>query len=248
MLNVLLVDDEPAANKRMRSLLARHPGVAVLGVAGSVREAAELLAGKTPDAIFLDVQMPGAAGLDLLPSVPKGVQIVFVTAHEHHAVQAFAVGATDYLVKPIDPERLAETLDRLRRLSLLSATIDPQPAAKALAVTDTVVVPLRGGGSTTTIRVGDICWVESLRHRTRLGLRRPGRVMVVQRRLSAWQQQLPADLFVRVGRSEIVHAAAVERTEWKSRDETVVTFGSDAPRLVLGRLAAMRLRERLSRR
>ena len=114
-ITALLVDDEPRANQRMLKLLAAHPEIEVVGVAGNVAEARAVLETQPPDVVFLDVEMPGGSGLDLLVSVPDTTQVVFVTAREKYAVQAFAAAALDYLVKPVDPERLADTVARLRR-------------------------------------------------------------------------------------------------------------------------------------
>jgi len=115
MLTALLVDDEPLANERMRGLLADCGGVTCIGTAGSVAAARKALETLSPDVIFLDMEMPGGTGLDVLPSVPDGTQVVFVTAYEKYAVEAFAAAALDYLVKPVNPERLSETLRRLKK-------------------------------------------------------------------------------------------------------------------------------------
>jgi len=107
MLTALLVDDEPRANDRMRKLLAAHPEIEVAGVAGTLAEARAFLETTPPDVLFLDVEMPGGSGLDLLVSVADATQVVFVTARVKYAVAAFAAAALDYLVKPVDPDRLA---------------------------------------------------------------------------------------------------------------------------------------------
>ena len=108
MPTALLVDDEPLASARMRELLSVHPEIDVVGVATSVAEARAFLESRPPDVVFLDVEMPGGTGFDLLASVPDDTQVVFVTARERYAVQAFAAAALDYLVKPVDPERLGD--------------------------------------------------------------------------------------------------------------------------------------------
>ena len=117
MLTALLVDDEPLANERMQSLLRAHDDIEIVGTAGSVAAARKALESLRPDVVFLDVEMPGGTGLELLPSVPEGMQVVFVTAYEKYAVEAFAAAALDYLVKPVNPERLSETLRRLKKLA-----------------------------------------------------------------------------------------------------------------------------------
>ena len=99
MLSALLVDDEPLANDRMRNLLNAQGGIEVVGTAGSVKAAKAMLEERPTDVVFLDVEMPGGTGFDLLLSMPASTQVVFVTGHEHYAVEAFATSAVDYLVR-----------------------------------------------------------------------------------------------------------------------------------------------------
>jgi len=257
MLTALLVDDEPHANGRMRKLLAAHPEIGVVGVAGSVAEARAVLETQPPDVVFLDVEMPGGTGFGLLKDVPDGTQVVFVTAREQYAVQAFAAAATDYLVKPVDPERLADTVTRLKRQA---AGMQGQPRggdeqgsdnldaeepvdATVLGLSDVVDVRLAGKATTAAVTVGDICWIESLRNYTRVAAKPPAGVLLFRRRLSHWDKVLPTKAFARVGRSYIVQLAAIEHVEWSIRTETVVTFGDGVEPLALGRLPGTRLRE-----
>jgi len=265
MLSALLVDDERPANERMRKLLAAHGGIEVIGAASSVQEAQVILDTQRPDVVFLDVEMPGATGLQLLPSVPRSTQVVFVTAHETYALNAFAAGALDYLVKPVDLERLTETVRRLEKMASLlrlKANITPEPdeqdddgideganhaSTTALGLTDTITVPLSEKGRTAVVTIGDICWIEGLRNFTRVGMKTPGRIMLFRRRLGDWERELPSNLFERLGKSLVVQAAAIQETEWRSRDETLVTFAADLEPLVIGRSTALRLREILTR-
>jgi len=257
MITALLVDDEPLASVRMRELLAAHPAVEVVGVAASVGEARAFLETRPPDVVFLDVEMPGGTGFDLLASVPDGTLVVFVTAREKYAVQAFGAAALDYLVKPVDPERLADTVARVQKQAIggrgqsqgdrepgvddLNA--DQAAAGTVLGLDDVVSVPLAGKNMSAAISLGDMCWIEALRNYTRVALKGPPRVILFRRRLSYWDAFLPAAHFARVGRSFIIQLAAIEQMEWKSRDETVVTFGAGVEPLALGRLPATRLRE-----
>lgn len=257
MLTALLVDDEPRANERMRKLLAAHAEIDVVGVAGNIAEARAFLETRPPDIVFLDVEMPGGSGLDLLVSVPDGTQVVFVTAREKYAVQAFAAAALDYLVKPVDPERLADTVARIRKMVASTRAqlkgnrepgtddLDADEAADTavLGLDEVVNVPLAGKTTSLVVTVGDICWIESLRNYTRVSLKPPAGVVLFGRRLSYWDKVLPAAAFARVGRSCIVQIAAIEQIEWSSRNETVVTFGAGVEPLALGRLPAIRLRE-----
>ena len=254
MFTALLIDDEPLANSRMREMLAVHPEIEIIGVAGGLAEAKAFLDTRAPDVVFLDVEMPGGSGLDLLESVPDATQVVFVTAREKYAVQAFAVAALDYLVKPVDPERLADTVARLgkqaasewRRPGDASEPNDDNLAAVdavAPELGETVSTPLAGKATAGVVTVGDICWIESLRNFTRVALKGPPRLMVFRRRLSEWDKLLPDGAFARVGRSLIIHLAMVQEIEWSSRHETQVMFVDGVEPLSLGRLPAIRLRE-----
>jgi len=278
MLTALLVDDEPLANERMRGLLADCGGVECIGTAGSVAAARKALETLSPDVIFLDMEMPGGTGLDVLPSVPEWTQVVFVTAYEKYAVEAFAVAALDYLVKPVNPERLSETLRRLKkhtdrqRLQPTAASAtsagdadddpvdgaavpggpggadgtdgtDATAGAGGRALDDTISVRLRHSKSVAAVTFDDICWIESLQNYTRVCLRNPGRLHIFRRRLREWEVDLPVGVFTRLGRSILVRTESIEETEWTSRNEKVLKFGAGIEPLVVGRLAAMRLRD-----
>ena len=272
MLTALLVDDDPLANERMRGLLADCGGVNCIGTAGSVATARKALETLSPDVIFLDMEMPGGTGLDLLPSVPEGTQMVFVTAYEKYAVEAFAAAALDYLVKPVNPERLSETLRRLKKfadLQRLQPTAANEPSEPSpgddddddsvagpvgtagpsghggpgkSGPGDTIHVRLRHSRLLAAVTIDHICWIESLQNYTRVCLRNPGRVVLFRRRLGEWEGDLPAGLFARLGRSLLVRTDAIAETEWKSRNDKVLKFGAGIEPLVIGRFAAMRRR------
>ncbi|HEY7398350.1 MAG TPA: LytTR family DNA-binding domain-containing protein [Gaiellaceae bacterium] len=133
MIAAAIVDDEAPARSELRYLLAEHDDIRIVGEAGSASTADELVRAGGYDVVFLDVELPGLTGLELAPLARAAV--VFVTAHERYAVDAFAVEAFDYLLKPVDPERLARVLDRLRSAA---------PAAAAPVAKIAVVAP---GGS-----------------------------------------------------------------------------------------------------
>lgn len=114
-LKCLIVDDEPLARREMGQLLSMHPRVSVCGEAACVSEALELTVSQKPDLVFLDIKMPGESGFDYVARVPgEPPRIVFVTAYDQYAVKGFECNAMDYLLKPVKPERLAETLRRAR--------------------------------------------------------------------------------------------------------------------------------------
>jgi len=128
----LIADDEPLLRERLRSHLARlWPELDVVAEARNGREAVELFDMHTPQVVFLDVHMPGLNGVDAARSIARRAQIVFVTAFEQYAVKAFEQGALDYLVKPFDEARLADTVSRLRE-RLATPASAPAPAASPL--------------------------------------------------------------------------------------------------------------------
>ncbi|HEX6761387.1 MAG TPA: LytTR family DNA-binding domain-containing protein [Gaiellaceae bacterium] len=121
MIAAAIVDDEAPARSELRYLLAGHEDIRVVGEAGNAAAADELVRAGGYDVVFLDVELPGLSGLELAPLAHAAV--VFVTAHERYAVEAFAVEAFDYLLKPVDPERLARVLDRLRSTEPAAARV-----------------------------------------------------------------------------------------------------------------------------
>lgn len=133
-LRVLLVDDEPPARRWLREILSAHPVIQIAGEAGDIPAAIALAARLDPDVVFLDVQMPPHQGFDLLRHLEARTRVVFVTAHEVHAIRAFEANALDYLLKPVSPERMAETLRRL-----LTPSVETPRSALGLLASDDLV-------------------------------------------------------------------------------------------------------------
>lgn len=115
-LRALLVDDEPLARTRLARLLGATGRVDIVGQAGDAAEALAALARVSADVVFLDIHMPGPSGLELVERLPRGLCVVFTTAYDQHALEAFEANAVDYLLKPIEPRRLDRALDRAERL------------------------------------------------------------------------------------------------------------------------------------
>ena len=250
-IRALLVDDEPRALVSFASLLDTFPGVEVIGTARAVDDAERFLAGRTPDVVFLDIDMPGRLGFDLVPSVPPETRIVFVTAHEDRAVDAFRAGAIDYLLKPVDRDRLAITIERIAGYAPASRLSD-EPEERAddaevlRAPNGMVRISFTGSRGSETVPLADITWVEGVRNYTRLQLRArlPG---MVRRTMAEWEAILPAAAFGRISRSLIIQLAAIRSTQWQSRDQTLVFFhGVEAP-LPLGRAGTTRLKDLVRR-
>lgn len=252
MITALLVDDEPNAIERLSELLESFPGVEVIGTARDVGDAERFLAGRSPDAVFLDVNMPGRLGFDLIASVPAGSHVVFVTAHEDRAVDAFRAGAVDYVLKPVDRDRLAITIDRLEALAAAPNRFhdgDEGPsdvedeAGEASGDTDeSVTFSVNGGRGFEVVPYADIVWIEAVRNYTRVqAVDRRSRI--IRRTMAEWEAMLPPGSCGRISRSLIVQLAAIRSTQWQSRDQTLVFFKGVADPLPIGRAATSRLKD-----
>jgi two-component system LytT family response regulator len=215
----LIVDDEALARERVRTLLAAAPGVTVLAECSGGREAVEAIVEHQPDLVFLDVQMPDLDGFQVLEALGDDdlPAIVFVTAYDEYALRAFDVHAVDYLLKPIEPERFAKTLEHVR-LSLrdrsdrrIEALLDTLPL-------DRLVIRTRG--KVFFLKPSEIDWVEADGKHVKLHV---GREMhVVRQQLKRLEPRLAPHGFVRVHRSAIVNVDRIKELEPWFHGEYVV--------------------------
>jgi two-component system LytT family response regulator len=237
--HVVIVDDERLARRELRTLLQEaHAGrIRVVGEAASVEEAAKLVRATDPDAVFLDIHLGEESGLDLLPAIGEDTHIVFVTAYDRYAIRAFEVNALDYLLKPVVPERLAETVERLE-----SRTPAAEERPGPLAYEDRMF--LRLDERRRFLRVGDI--VAAVADRDSSILHLPdGEKARASRSLKEWEDRLPDRSFVRIHRSTIVNLEHVERLEdWTHGSYLVYLHGTREPFRMSRRFAA-RVRARL---
>jgi len=201
-MKALIIDDEPPARRELRRLLTDFAWVEVVGEAGNVGQAEDLVASLGPELLFLDIQMPGGTGFDLLARLEDLPQVIFTTAYDEHAVRAFEVDALDYLLKPIDPARLAEALGRVK-----SARAARTPQA------DTVLEQI-------FVRDGSRCWFVPLREvrllssegnyiRLSWGKVNP----LLGRALAALEQRLDPNRFFRANRRQIINLEFIENVE-----------------------------------
>jgi len=250
MITALIVDDESGATERLTHLLGEFPEVAVIGTADDVGDAARFLAARTPDVVFLDVSMPGGTGFDVVPLVPASCSIVFVTALADRAIDAFRVGAVDYLRKPVDSDRLAVTIDRLLGRPDPSRPAPPETTDHGGPVRpdvgDAITLFPAGSQDAETVLLTTIAWVEASRNYSRVQLagRRP---LIVRRTIAEWDAVLPAGIFGRIERSLIVNLSAIESTQWRSRSQTLLFFRGVAEPMPVGRAATLRLKSLLPR-
>lgn len=231
-IKALLVDDEPPAVERLTSLLGAHRDIEIVGQAGDVERAAELCASLQPDVVFLDIQMPRASGFDLLPRLTGKPAVVFVTAFDRFAIRAFEVNALDYLMKPVHPDRLTSTIQRLR-----STTREPS----ATPLKDSDLVLLKEERSTRLVPLQSISHIEAEENYTSVFVVDSPPVLV-RRTLTEWERILPVNRFLRVDRSRILRLDAVLSLHSESRDCTLVLLAGQKKPIELGRRASLALR------
>lgn len=212
MPRILIIDDEPPARSFLREALAEIADATVIGEAGTMDEARARLARPDYDLVLLDIQLRGGTGFDLVPLVRAGARVVFATSHDRYAVRAFTVNALDYLLKPIDPARLAEAIARITP----PASSAPLPPP-ALAPGDLLHIKT-GAGTTRFIPVAQIATVTTSDNYTEVTLA-DGARHFVRRTLASWVETLPPASFVRVHRHAIVHLAHLRRID-RVTDET----------------------------
>ena len=238
-LRCLIVDDEADARSYLRKRLQPHPELAVVGEAGSVREAHALCVALRPDVVFLDVRMPLANGFELIPLLDPAPQIVFVTAYADRAVDAFQVRALDYLLKPYSAERMAETVDKLLGRGTRA---HPAPTSPALKPQGSMVV--RTGTALLRLNLADIILIEADEPYSRVWLAGDTPHLVTMA-MKAWMELLPPEVFCRLDRSYIVNIDKVSRLHAETRTENYVSFVGLQRVLTVGRAGATRLRKLL---
>ncbi|PTY02839.1 DNA-binding response regulator [Opitutaceae bacterium EW11] len=214
-MNAVIVDDERLAREELRALLNGFDDVKIVGEAANATEAIALLAEVTADVLFLDIEMPGCTGFELLSALPRSPrEVVFVTAYDEFALRAFSVNAVDYLLKPVKPLRLADTIKRLRER--LRFPEGDEPAGEEGPVNN---APLREDDQ-FFVREGDRCWFIPVRSlilmeadggHTRVHF--PDGKPLVHRTLAALEERLPKSLFLRANRGQVVNRLYIQSME-----------------------------------
>lgn len=208
-LQILIVDDERLARTAMRRALDDIDGAAVVGEADGVTEAADMIRTHAPDVILLDVQMRRETGFDLLDHLDDPVQVIFVTAYDEYAVRAFEVNALDYLLKPVDPDRLADALQRARNTTT-ALPEDDTATEEGFRYDDLFFY--EEGRRPRFIRIRDIAYVEAAGNYTELHLT-DKTTALTSHSLSTWEDRLPDAHFVRIHRSTLVNVEEVTRID-----------------------------------
>ena len=223
----LIVDDEPLARTRLQRLLGNRKEIEIVGTASNGDDALARVSSLLPDLLFLDIQMPGLGGFELLSEMPGGGRpfVIFTTAHAQYAVRAFDVQALDYLLKPFDEERLDAAVDRALRI------------IRGSAWTERFIV--RSGGRVVFLGSDEITWIAAADNYAYLHTGRASHL--VRTSLKTLEQKLDPGRFVRVHRSAIVNLAHVREIAPLAHGDCEVAL-RDGTRITASRTFSARLR------
>jgi len=205
-LNVIIVDDERPARKELFFLLKDKTEITVVGEADNIQDAISLIRDKKPDLVFLDIQLAGENGFDLLQKVEVNFKVIFVTAYEEFAIRAFDVNASDYLLKPVDPARLELSLKRIS-----SSSVSNDVETKKFDYTDSIYVKLNNS-SARFVEINKIIAITSIGNHSKL--KTPdGNSYLILKTLKQWEIELPPAFFIRIHRSTIVNLKFIINVE-----------------------------------
>lgn len=207
MLKVILIDDERLARSELKRLLQEFPDVEVIGEAANANEGIEKIEALNPDLIFLDIQMPGKTGFDMLSELEKTPYVIFVTAYDEYALKAFEVNALDYLMKPVEPKRLADAIMKVKQKEeeeLLSYN-----NRGILHENDQVFV--KDGERCWFVKLSEVRLFESVGNYAKVffGTNKP----LILKSLNALEERLDDKVFFRANRKHIINLRMIEKIE-----------------------------------
>ena len=231
-LTAVIVDDERLARNALRTLINELGSVDIVGEADSVVSAIVVIEKEQPDVVFLDIQMPGESGFDLLEKISTGIRIIFVTAFDEYALRAFEVNALDYLMKPVSPARLREAVERLSEKPDIA-----QASKQKLTSSDRLF--LLFNTSYAFIKISSITHISSSGDYSEVHLD-DGRKGLTNKSMQEWENRLPADSFCRIHRSTIINLDCIVKIdEWFNQAFRVQVKGSNEPFIMSRRYASV---------
>jgi two-component system LytT family response regulator len=205
-LKAIIVDDERLARKELRLLLADFDEINVIGEAENLSETVELIKHEKPDVVFLDIQLSNENGFDLLEKIEKNFELIFVTAFDEFAIRAFEINALDYLLKPVNPERLATAIKRLFE--------DEEPKTQSelrkLEIDDRLFLEVNE--RSCFLQISEISHIRASGDYTEVFMK-DGKKSLIEKPLREWEERLPEKHFTRIHRSTIINLNEVEKIE-----------------------------------
>jgi len=242
MIRVVIVDDELPARELLREFLAADEDCEIVAECANGFEAVKAVAQYDPDLLLLDIQMPKLDGFEVLELLDRSPIVVFVTAHDEHALRAFEVHALDYLLKPLSQERFQQVMERVKR----AAGHDRQPVAHlatSLRAKPLQRIVVRGeDGAIQVVPVSRLDYIEAADDAIRIAT--SGTKLRKQQPISEIAAQLDPDRFVRIHRAYVVNLERIEKIELYAKDSRVAIL-RDGTRLPVSRSGYQRLKELL---
>lgn len=230
--DALIVDDERLARKELISMLKEFPEINIIGEANSVDLALEIINEKKPDVIFLDIQMPGKSGFTLLEKISSDIHIIFVTAFDEYAIKAFEVNALDYLLKPINPIRLKNSIQRLYQNGSKK-----QIFSRKLEYEDSIFLLINS--QMKFIKVSSVITVNATGDYTEI-LTSESIKGLTSKSMKEWEFRLPENHFVRIHRSHIINLNYIRKIdEWFNHSYHIFLKGIEQPYTMSRRYASI---------
>ncbi len=239
ILKTMIVDDEPFVRDDLRYMLRAHKNIDVICEAETVSNAKKKLVENDLDVVFLDIQLRGGTGFDIVPFIDKSVKIIFITAHDEFAIRAFEVNALDYILKPVTAQRLAESIERLSpgKSEETADTTEPGP----LNPDDHVFVKTDSGQF--FINLGELVAISSLGgNYTTLHLK-TGENHVCRKTFKVWETTLPQSAFIRIHRSTIINLNFVESIGTGQDGSCIVHLSQQSEPFTVSRRMVKRLKD-----
>ncbi len=240
-MKAIIVDDERLARNELRRLLAAHPEVEILDEAANVDEALEKIRHHDPDVVFLDIQMPGKTGFDLLEELDRSPRIIFTTAYDEYAIKAFEFNALDYLLKPIDPARLSEAVKKIVIEKKEDEEIEVNFKGKALKADDQVFV--KDGDRCWFVKLEEVRLFESEGNYVRLFFR--DQKPLILKTLNYLDERLDPRTFFRANRKHIINLKYIENIEPWLNGGLLVKM-KDGKKVEVSRRQSIKFKEMLS--
>ncbi len=228
--NALVVDDERLARKELISMLSEFACIKTIHEADDVKSALKMIETVNPNLIFLDIQMPGETGFDLLNQIEYSGKIIFVTAYDQYAIRAFEVNAMDYLLKPVTAERLQKSINKLEK-----EKVKPVETEYNLNYDDRLFLAL--GSQMLFVKISSLITIESEGDYTMV-YTKEGQKGLVSKSMKEWELRLPTNYFCRIHRATIVNLEFVENIEkWFNYSYRLHIKGKEEPYIISRRYA-----------
>lgn len=232
----IIVDDERLARKELRSLLADFEEISVVGEAEDLSETVDLIESKKPDVVFLDVQLRNENGFELLEKVEQNFKLIFVTAFDEFAIRAFEINALDYLLKPVNPERLATAIERL-----FDDEKEKESNLRKLEIDDRLFLEINE--RSCFVQVSEISHIAASGDYTEI-FTTDAKKFLTEKPLREWEERLPEKHFTRIHRSTIINLNEIEKIETLFNRTMELTLKNFAKNFSVSRRFAAKLKEK----